>query len=669
MAAVGIDFGTANITVAVWENGSPRIISSVTGASSTPTVIVRHQGEDTFGEDAREQSKSLPQNVVFDFPQFIGLHDYEAVKEAIYDGYYPFNEIDSKRNYLRFNLPNGERLYLVNIVQKFLRQAKELAESALNRNVVMCVVTVPCIWQSHQREFLEQAAKTAGFERVFLVDAAAAALVGCFLHTLNPQTSPRNIVVVDVGASSTTAAVFTATHPNEVSLPMWYSADPAGGGTALDRAIMEHCHNQFRQQPGCANFILNRSQLHRLRVECEDVKKHLSMRRSTEVSVPELVEDFDFHCVINQEQLRNIGAECIRTTLNTIQWALERVAQPTDCHILLVGGASHCGVLRAAIQKQFGDLINPSVLLYSGDAAAFGAAGIAAMVEMVPMSSGQLLLDMFSADRIAQHYHQLTRLFRDWGGEREASTELNRYIIKHSNFSPAASAIKFVTKDTEKVKKDKLSTGVIREHSLTGMGAIGVKELLHGQAWPPQTSQGHYENEYPPLNLSPRSDPDHTQRSQVINWDPDSLERPLYSQRHVAKPVAAAMTVTATVEQHQHSAVPQRVHSMTPTDDEEQFFAIQHRYNHMSSTRVPTSVTRIRTDYDIKRYSNSHETRPTTRQDTSEVRDRPLRSHTRLALPPYEVAAIGSTWRNSEGFRLRRQNPIFRPPQGMFACW
>ncbi|OQV20602.1 putative Heat shock 70 kDa protein C [Hypsibius exemplaris] len=676
MAAIGIDFGTANITVAIWENGLPRIISSVNGAKKTPTFIVRQQSGDVFGEDARSLSTIMTEHVLFDFLQFIGM-DVETARNVARQNYYPFNEIGSKHNHLRFNLPNGERLYLVNVVQDFLRQAKELAESTLGRNVVMCVVTVPCIWQSHQREFLEQAAKKAGFERVFLVDAAAAALAGCFLHTLDSQTSPRNIVVVDVGASSTTAAVFNSTHPNEVSHPMWYSTDPAGGGTALDRAIIEHCYDLFSQQPGGANYKLNRSQLHRLRVECEDVKKRLSTRR---------------------------------------------VGQPTDSHILLVGGASHCGVLRAAIQKQFGGLINPSVLLYSEDAAAFGAAGIAAMAEMVPMDSGQLLLDMFSADRIAQHYHQLTRLFRDWGGEREASDELDRYIHKHSNFSPAASAITSVPKDNGKMEQNKRSTNVIREHSLTGREAIDVTKLLHGHAWLPQTSQGHFENDYPPLNPLPRSDPDHTQHSQVVNWDAGSSERPLYSQvlrsknshvtptawvghsansrgiepipmapsgqverhhndpvpqweyrptsnqvvyssfSHVAKPVVAPMTVTARVEQHKHNAVPQRVYSMTPTDHEEEFFTVQDRHSHMTKTRVPTSGTR--TDYDAQRYLNSHVTRLTTRQDTSEVRDRPLSSHKpRPEPPPYEVAAIGSTWRNSEGVRLRGRNPIFRSPQ------
>ena len=81
--AVGIDLGTTNSVIAVWEGGEPTVIPNAEGARTTPSVVAfSDTGERLVGQLARRQSILNPKGTITSAKRFIGRRYDEVSEEA-----------------------------------------------------------------------------------------------------------------------------------------------------------------------------------------------------------------------------------------------------------------------------------------------------------------------------------------------------------------------------------------------------------------------------------------------------------------------------------------------------------------------------------------------------------------------------------------------------------
>ncbi|OQV20606.1 hypothetical protein BV898_05425 [Hypsibius exemplaris] len=243
--------------------------------------------------------------------------------------------------------------------------------------------------------------------------------------------------------------------------------------------MAKHCFTEFCAQNG-VDSALDMGEIHRLRLECEDAKKNLATRKVTEVAVSNFRDDMDLQCRMDHELFRRINGEVIARTLQLLQRTVETMRGKgglgDDYQLLLLGGGSRNVALREAVCQKFESSVNRSVLLYPEVAAAFGAAGLADILAVVPECES--LLD---ARQIAQHYRHLAKALLDAEPSSERFLELARYA---KSFVAAKSNVPSPSEWTALQRKVSLSNsnsskGILKPRpldDLQGMARVTVRK-------------------------------------------------------------------------------------------------------------------------------------------------------------------------------------------------
>ena len=194
--AVGIDLGTTNSVVAVWEAGEARILENNEGRRTTPSVVAVNpkSGERFVGELARRQSITNPENTVYSAKRFIGRRfDDESVKRD--QSMVSFKIVKGTNGDAWIEL-NGKKESPPEISAMVLRKLKEDAEAKLNDEVTEAVITVPAYFNDSQREATKVAGKIAGLEVMRIInEPTAAALAYGMDKNKGDNIIPTNILI------------------------------------------------------------------------------------------------------------------------------------------------------------------------------------------------------------------------------------------------------------------------------------------------------------------------------------------------------------------------------------------------------------------------------------------------------------------------------------------
>ena len=196
--AVGIDLGTTNSVVAVWEAGEARILENNEGRRTTPSVVAVNpkSGERFVGELARRQSITNPENTVYSAKRFIGRRfDDESVKRD--QSMVSFKIVKGTNGDAWIEL-NGVKESPPEISAMVLRKLKEDAEAKLNDEVTEAVITVPAYFNDSQREATKVAGKIAGLEVMRIINEPTAAALAYGMD----KEGDRTIVVFDLGGGT-----------------------------------------------------------------------------------------------------------------------------------------------------------------------------------------------------------------------------------------------------------------------------------------------------------------------------------------------------------------------------------------------------------------------------------------------------------------------------------
>lgn len=199
---IGVDLGTTTSCVAVFNQGSVKILENCFGDTTTPSCVAFTDSECIVGKNAKNLGQKNPKNVVFGAKRLIGLKfDDQVVQKDI--KYMPFDVINVE------GLPKMQVEYKGETKQYFpeeissmvLASMKKTAEIKLNKKITKAVITVPAYFGESQRQSTQNAGKIAGLDVVQIINepTAAAIAYGLQENLVGREKSGRTVLVYDLG--------------------------------------------------------------------------------------------------------------------------------------------------------------------------------------------------------------------------------------------------------------------------------------------------------------------------------------------------------------------------------------------------------------------------------------------------------------------------------------
>ena len=361
---VGVDLGTTNSAIAVFEDGEARLIP-IDGRSLLPSVIsVSPEGELLVGQAARNQLHLYPDRSVRSIKRKMGQD---------------------------ISIQLGERSYTpVELSAVILRRLKIAAEADLGRPVTRAVITVPAYFSDAQRTATREAGEIAGFkvERV-LNEPTAAAL--CYTA---PEDPPRTFLIYDLGGGTFDVSIVRSR--GAVVEVLASHGDAALGGDDFDVLLGQKLRRAFEATLESGDLEGHLTALARLTRATEEAKIKLSSEAVVDVRLEHLIESDGIPCHLNVEVQRQEYEGLIESLLyktqDSVQIALREsglLARDID-DIILVGGSSRTPRVQAMLAERFGK--TPRMDLNPEEVVAVGAALQAARIQGV--ETGRILVDI-----------------------------------------------------------------------------------------------------------------------------------------------------------------------------------------------------------------------------------------------------------------------------------
>jgi molecular chaperone DnaK len=219
----GIDLGTTNSLIGVYESGFPTLLADPDGNRLTPSVVhYREDGSILVGSEARRMQGLHPDRTISSVKRLIGRRFGDKGTEGL---------IGPKGTPV--NLPiDGKKLTPEEVSSEILKRLKTIAEDRLGTQVNRAVITVPAYFNDAQRAATKKAGELAGFtvERILAEPTAAALAYG-----LDKLSDRSKVAVYDLGGGTFDLSILQL--DNGVFEVLSTHGDTRLGGDDLDEVI------------------------------------------------------------------------------------------------------------------------------------------------------------------------------------------------------------------------------------------------------------------------------------------------------------------------------------------------------------------------------------------------------------------------------------------------
>ncbi|MDD2451856.1 molecular chaperone DnaK [Sulfurovum sp.] len=355
---LGIDLGTTNSAMAVYENGEAKIIANKEGKNTTPSIVAfTDKGEVLVGESAKRQAVTNPEKTIYSIKRIMGLMmSEEKAKEA--QSKLPYRIID--RNGACAIEVAGKTYTPQEISAKVLMKMKEDAESYLGETVTDAVITVPAYFNDAQRKATKEAGTIAGLNVLRIINEPTAAALAYGLDKKNAE----QIVVYDLGGGTfDVTALETGDGVVEV---LATGGDAFLGGDDFDNRIIDYVANEFKNDTGI-DIKSDVMALQRVKDAAETAKKELSSSTETEINLPFITADASGpkHLVtkITRAKFESLISDLVSSTIKTVENVLKDagLGKSDINEIVMVGGSTRVPLVQEEMKKFFGKELNKSV--------------------------------------------------------------------------------------------------------------------------------------------------------------------------------------------------------------------------------------------------------------------------------------------------------------------
>ena len=365
---IGIDLGTTNSCVSVFEGNEPVVIANSEGKRTTPSVVgFVDGGERKIGDPAKRQAITNPQKTVYSIKRFMGETWQQTEKEisrvpfkVVNEGGYPRVEID------------GRKYTPQEISAMVLQKMKKTAEDYLGQEVTEAVITVPAYFSDSQRQATKEAGQIAGLNVRRIVNEPTAAALA---YGIDKTNKDMKIAVFDLGGGTFDISILD--FGGGVFEVLSTNGDTHLGGDDFDQVIIDWLVDEFKHDEG-ADLKSDPMAMQRLKEAAEKAKIELSSSTSTEINLPYITATASGpkHLVktltrAKFEQLaHNLIQACLVPCQNAVRDAGISVSDIDE--VILVGGSSRIPAVQALVKNYFGK--EPSKGVNPDEVVAVGAA-------------------------------------------------------------------------------------------------------------------------------------------------------------------------------------------------------------------------------------------------------------------------------------------------------
>ena len=368
---IGIDLGTTNSCVAVYEGGEPTVIPNPEGARTTPSVVAFSKtGERMVGQVAKRQGITNPERTV------------SSIKREMGTGHTV--EIDGKKH-------TPQEISAI-----ILQKLKADAEAFLGTPVTQAVITVPAYFSDAQRQATKDAGKIAGLEVMRIINEPTAAALAYGMDKENEQ----KIMIFDLGGGTFDVSLL------EISDGVFEVLATAGnnrlGGDDFDNRIINWIAEKFMAENAGIDLRKDKMALQRLKEAAEKAKIELSGMTTTDINLPFITADATgpkhFEATLSRAEFDRLTADLVQATMEPTKRVLSDAGLTVNQvdKVLLVGGSTRIPAVQDAVKNFIGKEpfkgINPDECVAIGAAIQGGVLGgdvkDLLLLDVTPLSLG-----------------------------------------------------------------------------------------------------------------------------------------------------------------------------------------------------------------------------------------------------------------------------------------
>ena len=342
---IGIDLGTTNSCVSVFEGGEAKVIANPEGERTTPSVVAFKNGDIIVGGAAKRQMVVNP-DTIRSIKRLMGTN--KKVKA------------------------NGKEYTPEEVSAMILGDLKKTAEAYLGENVTKAVITVPAYFNDAQRQATKNACKIAGLEVERIINEPTAAALA---YGLDKQENSQTVLVYDLGGGTFDVSIL------ELGDGVFEVKSTSGnnhlGGDDFDQRIVDFLVGEIKDEYK-TDLTSDKMAMQRLQDAAEKAKKDLSGMSNTQISLPFLAQGPDgvinFELTLTRSKFEQLVEDLVNSTLEPVRKALKdaKLSASDIDKVLLVGGSTRIPMVQEVIRKELGK--EPSKGVNPDEVVAMGAA-------------------------------------------------------------------------------------------------------------------------------------------------------------------------------------------------------------------------------------------------------------------------------------------------------
>ena len=391
---IGIDLGTTNSCVSVFEGNEPVVISNSEGKRTTPSVVgFVDGGERKVGDPAKRQAITNPQRTIFSIKRFMGENWSQVQAEISRVPYKVVNENNMPR------VDVDGRLYTPQeISAMILQKMKKTAEDYLGQEVTEAVITVPAYFSDSQRQATKEAGQIAGLDVKRIVNEPTAAALA---YGVDKANKDMKIAVFALGGGTFDISILE--FGGGVFEVLSTNGDTHLGGDDFDQVIIDWLAAEFKAEEG-VDLKADPMALQRLKEAAEKAKIELSSTTTTDINLPYImpVNGVPKHLVktLTRAKFEALAHNLIQACLEPCKKAMQDAGLSTSeiDEVILVGGSSRIPAVQKLVEDYFGKApskgVNPDEVVAVGAAIQGailnkeGGVGDIVLLDVTPLSMG-----------------------------------------------------------------------------------------------------------------------------------------------------------------------------------------------------------------------------------------------------------------------------------------
>ena len=392
---IGIDLGTTNSCVSVFEGNEPVVIANSEGKRTTPSIVAFVDGgERKVGDPAKRQAITNPKKTIFSIKRFMG-ETYDQVQKEI--ARVPYTVVKGDNNTPRVDIDG--RLYTPQeISAMILQKMKKTAEDYLGQEVTEAVITVPAYFSDSQRQATKEAGQIAGLEVKRIVNEPTAAALA---YGVDKANKDMKIAVFDLGGGTFDISILE--FGGGVFEVLSTNGDTHLGGDDFDQVIIDWLASEFKSEEG-VDLTQDPMALQRLKEAAEKAKIELSSSTTTEINLPYItaVGGVPKHLVKNltRAKFEQLADRLIQACKVPCENAMRDagLSNADIDEVILVGGSSRIPAIQKLVEDFFGKApskgVNPDEVVAVGASIQGailnkeGGVGDIVLLDVTPLSMG-----------------------------------------------------------------------------------------------------------------------------------------------------------------------------------------------------------------------------------------------------------------------------------------